>query len=380
MKSVFIFLYVFFLLCFLIFSYLFIDPNFLYLQNIYSGFAFSHRQLTTVLYLLLILVLFVFYFLFLRLDKNGLFGFKDLRLYLILTILLLFFSYPAMLSFDIFNYIATSKVLFFYHENPYIIMPIEFTKDPLLLFMHAANKTALYGPAWILLTGAPYLLGFGNFLLTLFSFKLFISLFYMGTIFIIWKISKNFTTILLFALNPLVIIETLLSGHNDIIMVFFALLSFYLLMKKRIFWAIIFITLSIFVKYATLFLLPIFIYVSIKTIRKTEIKWDKIFSYSAILMMIAFLLSPIREEIYPWYAIWFLPFAFLIPKNKILLYLSVSFSFGLLLRYVPFMYLGTYFGPTPLIKTLVTFVPPIAALLYFSIREKLWQKKFFQYF
>lgn len=380
MKSGFIFLYVFFLLCFSIFSYLFIDPNFLYLHNIYSGFAFSSRQVATALYVLFILVLFTFYFLFLRLDKNGLFSLKDFKLYIILTILLLLFSYPAMLSFDIFNYIASSKVLFFYHENPYIIMPIEFTRDPLLLFMHAANKTALYGPIWILLTGVPYLLGFGNFILTLFSFKLFISLSYIGTIFIIWKISKNFTTLLLFALNPLIIIETLLSGHNDIVMMFFVLLSFYLLIKKRIFWAIIFIILSILIKYATLLLLPIFIYVSIKKIRKTEIKWDKVFSYSAILMIIAFLLSPIREEIYPWYAIWFLPFAFLVPKNKILLYLSISFSFGLLLRYIPFMLLGTYFGPTPLIKTLVTFVPPIVTLSYLFIKEKLWRKNFSQYF
>ncbi|MDO8621162.1 MAG: hypothetical protein Q7R31_02685 [Candidatus Levybacteria bacterium] len=380
MKSVFIFLYVFFLLCFLIFSYLFIDPNFLYIHNIYSEFSLSKRQLTTVLYILFIFVLFAFYFLLLRLGKNSSFDFKDFRLYLILTIALLLFSYPAMLSYDIFNYTATSKVLFFYHENPYIIMPIEFTKDPLLLFMHAANKTALYGPVWILLTGIPYLLGFGNFLLTLFNFKLFIVIFYIGTISIIWKISKNFTTLLLFALNPLVIIETLLGGHNDIVMIFFALLAFYLLIKKKIFLAIIFIILSILIKYATLFLLPIFIYVSIKRIRKTEIKWDSVFSYSAILMIIAFLLSPIREEIYPWYAIWFLPFAFLVPKNKILLYLSISFSFGLLLRYIPFMFLGTYFGPTPLIKILVTFIPSVAVLLYFSIRAKLWQKNFSQYF
>ncbi len=380
MKSVFIFLYAFFLFCFLIFSYLFIDPNFLYLHRLYSGFAFSNRQLTTVLYILLILIFFIFYFLIVRLSKMGLFGFKDLKLYLILTIALLLLSYPAMLSYDIFNYVATSKVLFFYHENPYIIMPIEFTKDPLLFFMHAANKTALYGPVWILLTGIPYVLGFGNFLLTLLNFKLFILLFYLGTISIIWKISKNFATLLLFVLNPLVIIETLISGHNDIVMMFFALLAFYLLMKKRIFWAIIFIILSMLIKYATLFLLPIFIYVVIRRVRKMEINWDNVFSYSAILMIMAFLLSPIREEIYPWYAIWFLPFSFLVPKNKILLYLSISCSFGLLLRYIPFMLLGTYFGPTPLIKALVTFIPSIAALLYLSIKEKLWRKNFFQYF
>ena len=158
--------------------------------------------------------------------------FKDLRFLIFITIVILFFSYPGMLSFDIFNYIVTAKVLFFYHENPYIIMPIEFVGDPLLSFTHAANKISLYGASWILITAIPYFVGIGNFLLTLFSFKLFVSMFYLGTVFLIWKISKNLISVALFSLNPLVIIETLVSGHNDIVMVFFSLFSFYILMKK----------------------------------------------------------------------------------------------------------------------------------------------------
>ena len=93
-------------------------------------------------------------------------------------------------------------------------------------------------------------------------------------------------------------------------------------------------------------------------------------------MFVAFLLSPLREEIYPWYALWFLPFTSLITKNKTVLYVSLAFSFSLLFRYVPFMFLGTYFGPTPFIKVLVTFAPVILVLIYMLIKEKVWLRKF----
>jgi hypothetical protein len=282
-----------------------------------------------------------------------------------------------MLSFDIFNYIATAKVLFFYHENPYVIMPIEFVGDPLLSFTHAANKIALYGPSWISISAIPYFTGFGNFLVTLFSFKLFVSIFYLGTVYLIWKISKNLLSVSFFALNPLVIIETLVSGHNDIVMIFFSLCSFYILMnKKNIILAIIFFMLSIFVKYSTIFLFPLFIYIVWKTIRKRSINWTKIFYFSSFLMLVAFLLSPIREEIYPWYAIWFLPFVSIVFQKKILVYISLALSFGLLLRYVPFMLLGTHFGVTPFLKTAVTFIPVFFVIIYIFFKDKLWLKIF----
>ena len=41
-------------------------------------------------------------------------------------------------------------------------MPIEIPNEPYLAFTRAANKTALYGPVWILLTAIPHLLGQGD--------------------------------------------------------------------------------------------------------------------------------------------------------------------------------------------------------------------------
>ena len=374
MKKIFLILYSLFLLFLTIFSYTFVDPNLIYLKSVYTGFAFDKRVFAGIFYILFIFLFFIFHISFFILAKKNKLTFNNLKFLIFTTTGILFLSYPAMLSFDIFNYIATAKVLYLYHENPYIIMPIEFVGDPMLLFMHAANKTALYGVSWLLLTSIPYVLGIGNFILTLFSFKLFVSFFYLGAILLIWKISKNKFSVILFALNPLVIIETLVSGHNDIVMMFLVLFSFFLVMKKKIWLAILFFISSIFIKYATLFLIPVFLYLLWKVYVKEKIAWDKIYLISFLLMFLAFISAPIREEIYPWYAIWFLTFVFLIPERKIIIYTSLAFSFSLLLRYIPFMLLGTYFDPTPQIKIIATFAPPITIFGYLFIKEKLWLK------
>lgn len=371
-------LFVAFLLIFSVFSYVFVDSNLFYLKNFYSGFAFSNRLPTAFFYISSIIIFFIFYGIFIYLAAKKKINLREVFMLTGLTAVVLSFSYPAILSYDIFNYIATSKVLFFYHENPYVVMPIAFIGDPLLAFTHAANKIALYGPFWILLTGIPYLLGFGNFLVFLFSLKFFISIFYLGTAFLIWKISKSIIPVILFSLNPLVVIETLVSGHNDIVMIFLVLLSFFFLTKKKIFLALLFLTLSILIKYTTILLAPVFLYIVWRIAKKKEIHFEKIFYYSALLMYVGFFLSPIREEIYPWYAIWFLSFSCLIPNRKILVYISAAFSFGLLFRYVPFMLLGTYFGPTPLIKQLATFIPVISIFIFIAIKEKLWLKMLFR--
>jgi len=367
MKKLLILGYLIHLLLFTIFSYFFVDPNLIYLRNIYTGFAFDYRGITTFIYSLFILSFFVFYFLFLKLAGKKLLNQKDLIILVAITIISLFFSYPALVSYDIFNYIATAKVSFYYFENPYLIMPIQFVNDPLLLFMQAANKTALYGPFWILLTSFPFILGVGQFLITLFSFKLLILAFYLLTLYLIYKVSKNTEGLILFALNPLVVFESLVGTHNDIVMMFFAIASLYLFKNKKMLFAAIFLLLSIFIKFATIFLIPVFIYLLIQKINKKEVNWDKVFLLASISMFTIFLLSSFREEIYPWYGIWFLVFIPFI-KNNFLKGFYLSLSIGLLLRYIPYMYLGTYFGPTPIFKIILMLIPVFLFLIYKVIK------------
>lgn len=361
-----------FLLTFTFFSYLFVDQNLIYMTSLYTAFATFNRELVTLVYLIFISLFFLFYFFFLRRITR-----KILMNAVILSAVFLFFSYPAILSYDIFNYIFTAKILYLYHENPFIIMPVEFLGDPYLGFTHAANKVALYGPSWIGITSLPHLLGFNNFILTLFNFKLLVILFYFGIIYLVYKFTKNIGSVAYFALSPLVLIETFVSGHNDVSMMFFALLSIYLLKKEKIILAIMFLIFSILIKYATIFLVPVFIYYLFLRIKKRKIDWEKIYVCSSILMFAIFILSPIREELYPWYGIWFLTFIS-ITENKKLKVLGFTLSFGLMLRYIPYMYLGTHFGVTPLVKIIVTYVPIIGVLIYFLNDAKAILKNVFK--
>lgn len=365
-------IYIFFLifLCFFtIFSFAYIDPNLFYLKFLYSG-LFIHREFVTAIYAFSLLIFFSFYIYFVFFQEQNLK--KSLKL-IIPSVIILFLAYPAMLSFDIFNYIATAKVLFLYKENPYIVMPIDLKNEPLLAFMHAANKTALYGPVWILLTGLPFLVGMQNFVLTLFSFKLTVILFYFATMYLLWKLSKNIFSVLLFALNPLVLIETLASGHNDIVMVFFVLACFYAIGRKKILFSILLFLASIFIKYATIVLIPVVIYLIL--VKNKNINWEKIYTWTAGLLFCIFLLSQLREEIYPWYAIWFMPFVFLIKSKKWLVYLTIALSFSLLLRDIPFMLWGTYFGLTPITKIILTISIPLLTIAGLIIK-KIWLKKY----
>lgn len=378
MKKHFFIFYLISLICLTIFSYFFIDNNFIYLQFLYTGIYNQQKLLVTLLFLLFTTTFFLFYGYFLWSENNNLMSLTIVRNLILVTALIGLFAYPAMLSYDIFNYMATAKVTYFYHENPYIIMPIDFINDQSFIFTRATNKLALYGPVWVAITGIPYIAGFGNYLLALFGMKMIIVTFYLATVLIIWKMTRSTRSLVFFALNPLVIFEVLFSGHNDIVMVFLILMTYYLFTKKRIFFGICFFILSIFIKYATLFLLPVVFFAGFRTFHGQKIHWNKCIKVSIVIMFCVFLFSAFREEIYPWYAIWFLSFVSLLPKNKILIYFSIVISCSFLLRYIPFMLLGSYSGATPILKILLGFLPPLIFVIYVLVYKKVWLKSIYQ--
>lgn len=350
-----------------IFSYGFVDANFpLKTIPMLYNLVHFHRLLTTIIYIIVVALLFGFYGWVLWLVKKKKLTSREIWRLIGITVVILFFSFPAF-SYDIFNYVMTAKLVTLYHENPYLVMPIEFLGDPMLAFMHLANMTTPYPPFWIMFTLIPSFLAKGNILMNIFLFKLLIVAFYLGLVSLIGKINRQ--GIVFFAFNPLVLIEVLVSGHNDIAMMFFALLGFYLFFHKRKILSLVSLLVSAGIKYVTIVLLPLFVLFP-------RLKKEKLVSLSGWLLFSAFLLSPLKRELYPWYLIWVFPLAALMADNKLFFWLTIAFSFGLLGRYLPFLYTRSWGGITPMVKMWVTIIPPVVVLLIFSLKQVFLKKKF----
>ena len=359
--------YICILTAIVVFSYGFIDPNFPY-QPFPEYFRYFHSQRTiaTAIYVALLLSLFACYGFILSRSK-----FTEVWQYIWITVLILFFAYPAFSS-DLFNYIATAKVTYFYRENPYIVMPNEISNEPSLAYLHASNKVALYGWSWIALTALPHYLGFNSIIATMITMKILIVLFFIWLVRQIQQASTNRAwSVALFALNPLVIIETLVAVHQDVVMMALALFSFNLLKQRRFILSFIFLILSVFIKGATVFLVPVYVVVLFRIRTNRSLDWQRIWYWAALSMVCIFLFSPFREEMYPWYFIWVLTFVSLLPKQSFFVILSIFTSLGLEFRIVPYLYTWRWDGITPVIKSIVSITPPALTALWYGFRKKI---------
>ncbi len=143
---------------------------------------------------------------------------------------------PAMLSHDILVYTSYSRLIANYHANPYFVPLSTFPHDPYVPLNYWASSIAAYGPLWLMVCG---LLGYvagpqpASYIV---AFRLFALAMHLVNI---WLVSRTLRTMgqsqrtvalgtLLYALNPLVLLESSLGGHNDVFMVTLMLLGVYL--------------------------------------------------------------------------------------------------------------------------------------------------------
>lgn len=324
------------------------------IQKSFQHIGYFQRPFSTALYGFLLVGLFILYGLVLRSIHQKQLSIRSLWVLIILTFVLLVFSYPAF-SYDFFNYMFTAKTVLLYHKNPYEIIPLQFTGyESWLSFLHWTHLPSAYAPAWIALTLIPYFFGFGYFLLILWNFKLTIGFFYLLSVWAIGKLleKENKTVqmmgIALFALNPLILIESLVSGHNDIVMMGIAALALVFLSRKNYIYSFFFLSLSIALKEITIVLLPLYI------------SWKhRFFPFVLMSVGLVLFLLVFKREMLPWYGIWVLPFAALIPNISFYMPLVYGFSLGLLLSYMPFLYYGHWNDPVPFIKLWLTVLPMI---------------------
>lgn len=274
---------------------------------------------------------------------------KTIWIITILASCVLLFSYNAF-SYDLFNYIFDAKIFTHYHLNPYSYKALDFPGDPMLGFMHWTHRTYPYGPSWIALTVPLSFLGGGYFLITFYLFKALVISSYIGSCYLIEKIARKTKLInptfalAVFALNPMVIIETLVSAHNEMPMMFFALLAVYFMFENKKVFSLLSILASIGVKFATLFLAPLFLWYPFSKNKNRDFIF---FLGGSLFMLGAVYFASVRTTFQPWYLLFALPFTALISNKYYILIPSVLFSILSLFQYLPYIYTGNYDPPIP---------------------------------
>lgn len=328
-------------------------------QTFFQKIGYFNRPLSALFYLVIIFLLFLFYVFILASIRKKMVSKKQAWVLLITASFLLTFSYNAF-SYDLFNYVFDAKIVTFYKQNPYLHKALDYPQDPMLSFMHWTHRTYPYGPSWLALTVPLSYLGLGFFLPTILLFKALAAASFLGTAFFIGKILKEVRKedellgVALFGLNPLILIESLVSAHNDIVMVFFLMASLYFFLRKRIVFSLGLFLLSAGVKFATLFLLPLFVLGLFFRVENKEIFWQRLILGSVFLMVAAIVLASFRTNFQPWYLLFVMPLVALLPKNPLIVMPTIAFSFFSLLRYVPFLYLGNWDPPVPEILSFLT--------------------------
>ncbi|MFA5076010.1 MAG: hypothetical protein WC480_01170 [Patescibacteria group bacterium] len=213
----------------------------------------------------------------------------------VFSVILLFIQ--PFCSADLFHYILYPKIVLVYHHNPYITPLIDYSGDilfrlgsPIKMWL---NSPLVYGPVWLLLSIVFTFWSLSSVGLALFSFKLMATIFFFGCLLLVYKIldhigsrNKNLA-VALFAWSPLILIESVNNGHNDIVMLFFLLLAFFCLVKEKYFWVLPIIILSILIKYVPIILAPfIFLYLWRRCQRdqKRILIWSVFFSLSLFVL------------------------------------------------------------------------------------------------
>lgn len=317
-----------------LYSFVLIDPNITFFNSpIWSHFletvlqiGYYQRSLSWWIYFTLVGVITIFHLYFIRQYKE----YSPLRIGLMIAVILCL-SYP-FLSHDFLKYMFDAKILTYYHQNPYLKRPIDFSYDPWLRFLQWIEQPFRYGPVFLVIIAIPSFLAMGKFLLSFVFLKMTFMIFYLLAVFSLQKMNKRWAFI--FATHPLLIVDGLINGHNDLISVSFLIFGIYFLSNRKIL-PRIFYLLSFGIKYLSL---PVILI----TRNKNSLLNKLIFLSLLILpylLLNQYLGNKFAAEIQTWYFIILLGF---VPFFEGLINKLLITFIGLLLCYYPYIYLGKW--------------------------------------
>jgi hypothetical protein len=145
----------------------------------------------------------------------------------------IFLLAPPLALTDVFNYINYARMEVVHDLNPYTTIPIlEPHGDPSFALSNWHELLSPYGPLFTLMTFAAVPLGVAA---AFWAIKGVLAVASLATIWLVWRCAQLLdrdpvAAIVLVGLNPIVLVWGLGGDHNDFLMMFFAVLGFYLLL------------------------------------------------------------------------------------------------------------------------------------------------------
>lgn len=196
-------------------------------------------------------------------------GIGPILLFAVLFAICLGFMYPVNAA-DLFLYDFQGRTLVHHGENPYLHAPAEFTADPEAAFAPRPDLPAVYGPLWLWLEALVQRLRAEHRLQRLLLLKIVAVGAHVANSWLIWLLLRNkpsrqrVTGTLLYAWNPLILLETAGNGHNDAVMMTFVLLAVYCVQYSRWLWVLPCLMLAGLVKYVSFLWVPLFAFLILR--------------------------------------------------------------------------------------------------------------------
>lgn len=161
---------------------------------------------------------------------------------------------PPVLSADIYHYALYGRMVAFHRLNPYTTLNSAVPSDPFWPLTSWHVVTTPYGPTWTLISAVIAALGNHSVLQTVLAFKVLAAMFNLAGCALVFLLGRYLTKgngigpLVLYAWNPLILIEAAGNGHCDIVMITLALLGLLLATRSRLLVGLAVLTLSVLVK------------------------------------------------------------------------------------------------------------------------------------
>lgn len=206
---------------------------------------------------------------------------------------LLLFVYPFDAA-DLFDNILHGRILSVYGANPFQDVAAQFKSDPFFYYTAWRQSVSAYGPAWEVLAGLMVRVAGNGVVANVILFKLVLGGILAACAVLIALILRRIAPermlagVVLLVWNPVVLFETIGSGHNDIAMMVWVLLAAWCVLKRRYTLAVLALIGGALIKYIPLLLIPIVLALALRDLsdHRARLRFMIITSLATIVLIV----------------------------------------------------------------------------------------------